>query len=167
MKFLHVASYGWSGCLNWWPVGAASITLPYASTVGQTPHPLDLRVRMTYTGCTSNDGTNSRAGLPHRTTEQRSYKRRPERTDVFIQGVHKMLGQIQQRVHQIKTMNEVPTNTGWDVRVCFIAGLQNISGQIQQFSASKRNKNCIQTQSENEWFLSWTERLRGRVKWKR
>jgi len=64
-----------------------------------------------------------------------------------------VFGQIQERLYHIETRNKVPTNTGWNVRVCFIEGLQNISGQIQQFSASKQNKNFIQTQSENEWFF--------------
>ena len=84
---------------------------------------------------------------------KRSYKQRLERTDVLYRVSVKCLDKLK-RWLTTSTRYKVPTNTGRNVRICFIQGLQNISGQIQQFSTSKQNKNCIQTQSENEWFLS-------------
>jgi ribosomal protein S4E len=125
--------------------------------MGQTPHSMGLACaddlyRM-YIKCLDKfkgGFTTSKQGKKFLQTQDGKY-------GCFIEGVHKMLGQIQWRVHQIKTRNKVPTNTGRNVWVCFIQGVQNRSGQIQQFSTTKQNKNFIQTQSEDECFFFLAE----------
>jgi hypothetical protein len=122
--------------------------------VGQTPHSIGLAraddLHRVYIKCLDkfkNGFTITKQVTKFLQTQAGTY-------GCLIQDVHKMLGQIQERVHHINNKEQGSYKHRPECTGMFYTGSTKHKWTNPTFSTSKQNKNFIQTQSENEWFFS-------------